>query len=155
MFANKPTWTDQRIALLKQGFEAGLSCREIAGALGVTRNAVIGKLSRLQLTRDKGDDAPRAKRESRPRSRGPRLVGAPRLLRAMRDVALPACDEPPIHNGHCCSLLELDQDRCHWPISTPGAPDFRYCGNAAVRGLSYCPGHVRIAYRAGSSARRA
>ena len=28
-------------------FEAGLSCREIADDIGVSRNAVIGKLSRL------------------------------------------------------------------------------------------------------------
>jgi GcrA cell cycle regulator len=154
MFANKPTWTDERIELLKQGFESGLSCREIAGVLGVSRNAVIGKLSRLQLTRGNGDAGPRAKREPRVKSRGLRLGGSPRLLRAISD-ATPARDEPTIHNGHCCSLLELDQDKCHWPISTPGAPDFCYCGNAATRGLSYCPGHARIAYRAGSSARRA
>lgn len=40
-----PTWTDERIELLKQHFEAGLSCREIAADIGVSRNAVIGKLS--------------------------------------------------------------------------------------------------------------
>ncbi|MGY4488541.1 hypothetical protein ACVWWR_007732 [Bradyrhizobium sp. LM3.2] len=39
------TWTDERIELLKQHFEAGLSCREIAADIGVSRNAVIGKLS--------------------------------------------------------------------------------------------------------------
>ncbi len=44
-----PTWTDERIELLKQHFEAGLSCREIAADIGVSRNAVIGKLSRLNL----------------------------------------------------------------------------------------------------------
>ncbi len=30
MFANIPTWTTERVELLKQHFEAGLSCREIA-----------------------------------------------------------------------------------------------------------------------------
>src|SRR3954467_14786246 len=48
-----PTWTDERIELLKQHFEAGLSCREIAADIGVSRNAVIGKLSRLNLTRSR------------------------------------------------------------------------------------------------------
>ena len=46
-----PTWTDERIELLRQHFEAGLSCREIAADIGVSRNAVIGKLSWLNLTR--------------------------------------------------------------------------------------------------------
>jgi len=52
MFANEPTWTDERIELLKRRFEAGLSCRQIADDIGVSRNAVIGKLSRLNLTRE-------------------------------------------------------------------------------------------------------
>ena len=51
MFANRPTWTIERVELLKGHFDAGLSCREIAAAIGVSRNAVIGKLARLELTR--------------------------------------------------------------------------------------------------------
>src|SRR3977135_2209894 len=51
MFANIPTWTTERVELLKQHFEAGLSCRAIAASIGVSRNAVIGKLTRLGLTR--------------------------------------------------------------------------------------------------------
>src|ERR1700680_865864 len=52
MLANEPTWTAERIELLKNRFEAGLSCRQIADDIGVSRNAVIGKLSRLNATRD-------------------------------------------------------------------------------------------------------
>jgi len=37
---------------LKSRFEAGLTCREIAADIGVTRNAVIGKLARLNLSRE-------------------------------------------------------------------------------------------------------
>src|SRR5439155_9704449 len=51
-----PTWTDERIERLKQHFEAGLSCREIAADIGVSRNAVIGKLSRLNLMRGRTID---------------------------------------------------------------------------------------------------
>ena len=49
----RTTWTTERIELLKSRFAAGLSCREIADDIGVSRNAVIGKLSRLNLTREK------------------------------------------------------------------------------------------------------
>ena len=49
MLTNIPTWTTERVELLKNHFEAGLSCREIAATIGVSRNAVIGKLARLQL----------------------------------------------------------------------------------------------------------
>jgi hypothetical protein len=37
--------------------------------------------------------------------------------------------------------------KCRWPISNPGAEDFCFCGNEPVKGLPYCPGHARIAYR--------
>jgi GcrA cell cycle regulator len=50
---DQQTWTDERVKLLKSHFAAGLTCREIAADIGVSRNAVIGKLSRLNLTRDK------------------------------------------------------------------------------------------------------
>ena len=63
MPAKEPTWTDERLELLKSHFAAGLTCREIAGDIGVSRNAVIGKLSRLNLTREKTGDARRARRD--------------------------------------------------------------------------------------------
>ncbi len=156
MLANEPTWTEERIALLKNRFEAGLSCRQIACDIGVTRNAVIGKLSRLNLTREKDGNT------SRPASRqaaakGARAKAAPKLqyqlLRALYAEPEPGADDEAIHNGHTCSLLELDKEKCRWPISTPGAEDFCFCGNTPIDGLPYCPGHTRLAYRPGSRQR--
>ncbi len=157
MFANKPTWTDERVELLKRRFEAGLSCRQIADDIGVSRNAVIGKLSRLNLTREKARDARRPAPKAAAKGHRPGTV--PRLRCQMR-LALyaepqPAADDEPIHNGHCCSLLELSDARCRWPISTPGAEDFCFCGNTPVEGLPYCAGHTRLAYRPGYRPRSA
>jgi GcrA cell cycle regulator len=148
MLANEPTWTAERVELLKSRFEAGLSCREIAADIGVSRNAVIGKLSRLNLAREKFGDERHPARKHAPKRR--RLKTAPRL----QDQLLPAsyavphsvADEP-IHDGHRCSLLELSKERCRWPINTPGAEDFCFCGNMPVEGLPYCAGHTRLAYR--------
>ena len=154
MLANEPTWTAERLELLKSRFEAGLSCREIADDIGVSRNAVIGKLSRLNLTREKSRDARRPARKDAAKGHRPKAV--PRLqyqmLRKLYAEPQPAVDEP-IHNGHCCSLLELSEQRCRWPISTPGAEDFCFCGNTPVEGLPYCAGHSRLAYRPGSRQR--
>jgi GcrA cell cycle regulator len=155
MPANEPTWTSERVELLKSRFEAGLSCREIADDIGVSRNAVIGKLSRLNLKREKSGDARRPARKRAAKGSSPR--SAPRLqyqmLRALYAEPQPAVDEEPIHNEHCCSLLELSEERCRWPISTPGAVDFCFCGNTPVDGLPYCAGHTRLAYRPGSRQR--
>jgi GcrA cell cycle regulator len=134
---------------LKSGFADGLSCREIAATIGVSRNAVIGKISRLNLKRDKD----RMVRTGRPeRSTGDaRPRGAPRLrqilLQAYPAHTEAAVTDEPIHNGHTCSLFELGTDTCRWPISTPGAHDFCFCGNPPIDGLPYCAGHSRLAYR--------
>jgi GcrA cell cycle regulator len=155
MPANEPTWTAERIELLKSHFGAGLSCRQIADEIGVTRNAVIGKLSRLDLTREKTRDAPRLARKGA--TRRPRAGSVPglqyQMLKAVYGEPQPAAEEEPIDTGHCCSLLELSEQRCRWPISTPGAADFRFCGTTPLEGLPYCAGHSRLAYRPGSRQR--
>lgn len=149
-----PTWTVERIELLKQHFEAGLSCREIAADIGVSRNAVIGKLSRLNLTRGR----PVAERKLHDRTSAPRPPKAvPRLqfemLAAIYGEADAAVVTGPIDDANRCSLMELDDNSCRWPISTPGAEDFCFCGNAAHDGQPYCAGHSRLAYRPNSRAR--
>src|SRR6266699_6949431 len=53
MSANCATWTSERIELLKRCLHAGLSCGHTARKIGVTRNAVIGKMNRLGLSRPK------------------------------------------------------------------------------------------------------
>ena len=153
MQANQRTWTDERIEQLKSHFAAGLSCRDIAGEIGVSRNAVIGKLSRLNLTRESSGDAPRPARKDAAKQR--RVKTVPRLQYQLLQALYgePAPDDEPIPNGHCCSLLELSEQRCRWPISTPGAADFCFCGNTPVEGLPYCAGHTRLAYRPGSRQR--
>jgi GcrA cell cycle regulator len=158
MPAYEPTSTTERVERLKNRFEAGLSCRQIADDIGVSRNAVIGKLSRLNLTREnnrqENHDARGPARRDAARERRPKAV--PRLQYQMLKALYgeqPATKDEPIHNGHRCSLMELSEERCRWPISTPGAADFCFCGNTPLEGLPYCAGHTRLAYRPGSRQR--
>jgi GcrA cell cycle regulator len=153
MPANEPTWTTERIELLKSHFAAGLSCREIAGEIGVSRNAVIGKLSRLSLTREK-KLVVRRDPAKKPRSKSvPRLQY--RLLRKLFADAPSEEIDHAIHSEQHCSLLELSEERCRWPINTPGEKDFCFCGNPPLGGLPYCAGHTRLAYQPGSRQRAA
>ena len=48
MFANIPTWTTERVELLKQHFEAGLSCRQRQQA-AVQAGAHDGKIEPIIL----------------------------------------------------------------------------------------------------------
>lgn len=158
MSASSATWTAERIELLKRCFDAGLSCGQTAREIGVTRNAVIGKMNRLGLSRPKNLVARqleqrRATRLARPKT--PRIWRAqhprPNVFAQHARAAFPSPKSPaediPICNGRGCTLLELSQGKCRWPMSNPGAEDFCFCGNEPLQGLPYCVGHARIAYR--------
>jgi GcrA cell cycle regulator len=160
MSANCATWTSERIELLKRSLHAGLSCSQIAREIGVTRNAIIGKRNRLGLSRPKDVigrqlEQRRAVRLARPktsrtwRPRRPRLdvFAQHERLMAVFSRPQPPAEDIPIHSGRGCTLLELSQGKCRWPISSPGSNDFCFCGNEPVKGLPYCLGHARIAYR--------
>jgi GcrA cell cycle regulator len=145
-------WTSERVELLKHWFNAGLSCSQIAGQIGATRNAVIGKLHRLGLSRPQGVGASRLEPRdpSRPKAmrRKPWCLSIHAQREMLRAVYPGASGQGlTIESPHKCSLLELDRAQCRWPISEPGAEDFGFCGNRSVDGLSYCAGHALIAYR--------
>jgi hypothetical protein len=67
------------------------------------------------------------------------------MLMAAFPSPQPPAEDIPIYNGRGCTLLELSQLKCRWPISSPGAEEFCFCGNEPVKGLPYCVGHARIA----------
>ena len=159
------TWTDDRVELLKKLWADGLSASQIAGELGgITRNAVIGKVHRLGLS-----GRAKAPSSSVPRQRKPRVPSMFRPQRSMMRGStalahMPAYDYEPdpepelIENiipiGQRCSLVELNEEKCHWPIGDPGQPDFFFCGGKAVIGMPYCGYHSRIAYQPAADRRR-
>jgi GcrA cell cycle regulator len=142
----EPTWTAERVELLKSRFEAGLTCREIAADIGVSRNAVIGKITRLNLSRADGVGERLPEQARSPRAPRPRRTSQRQLLRAL-PPALPP--EPEPCGEHRCSLLELSEENCRWPISSLG-PAVWFCGNTRAKGFAYCAGHARIAYQTSS-----
>jgi GcrA cell cycle regulator len=148
------TWNPERVELLRNYIGAGLTCSQIAAEIGVTRNAVIGKIHRLGLGPGRPAAAPG--RACPPRTRRPRLASQRQLLRligadAPRGAAGGALEAVAVDSTQRCSLLELAQGKCRWPVSdqgnASGAADFVFCGNEAVDGFSYCAGHARLAYR--------
>ncbi len=155
MIGAQRTWTTERIALLKNRIDAGLSCEQIAREIGVSRNAVIGKANRLGLSRFKRATAGPPERTGTAKNARPRIVTQHRNLRALLAKPQLAFAAAPGDSANRCSLFELQQWHCRWPISDPGAEDFGFCGNKPVDGLPYCAAHSRMAYRPGTRERRA
>lgn len=146
-------WTAERLDALRQGIAEGLSCARIARLIGVSRNAVIGKVNRLGLARGRVPTvtversfAPRlprspsaavARREAPPRPPTQRQV-----LRFVRRDATPA---PIAFSAAACSLLDLAPRQCRWPMED--GPALTFCGRPRLDALSYCAGHAQLAYR--------
>jgi GcrA cell cycle regulator len=131
-------WTDQRTQRLTDLWRAGKSAREVADALGVTRNAVIGKLHRLGLSGDPahasaGPSKPR--RERRPRAVVVRSPATRRQAFVCQAEALP---------GLARHLEDLSRRACRWPIGDPKSADFAFCGRPA-EAQPYCAVHQAVA----------
>jgi len=149
------SWTDERVELLKKLWADGLSASQIANELGsVTRNAVIGKVHRLGLS-----GRAKSLSSSAPRPRKPRTHAMLRIRPTMRGntalaavydldyAAEPDLVENIVPMGQRCSLLELSDSKCRWPIGDPGSAEFAFCGGNTVEGIPYCGYHARIAYQ--------
>ena len=164
------SWTDDRVELLKKLWTEGLSASQIAGRLGsgVTRNAVIGKVHRLNLSgraqppRSTQPRAPRKQREpSLAGSRQGATPGMPTagshalkpMLRADIQPRQQALPEPQpvrlvdLSKGGRVTILHLSDKTCKWPIGDPGAEDFCFCGHGPRSGSPYCEYHARLAYQ--------
>jgi len=142
------TWTPERIEQLRSCVSRGMTCSQIAAAIGVSRNAVIGKIHRLGISSGRPAGAP-ARANCPPRARHPRGPTQRRLLRlAYAQAPLDAIlSDVVVISLHPCTLVDIDRHQCRWPIGDPATPNFLFCGNDAIRGFAYCVGHARLAYR--------
>lgn len=176
-------WTDERVEKLKKLWSEGLSASQIAAQLGgVSRNAVIGKVHRLNLPgRAKAGGTPASARPKRPAQATPRPSNfTARPASAPRPVSRPvgnalAKDEidtdfdaqaenlPVVISGknvvvpmsRKLELTQLTERTCKWPIGDPLNDDFHFCGCESPDNSPYCTYHQRLAYQPSAERRRA
>jgi GcrA cell cycle regulator len=134
-------WTPERIEKLKKLQRDGLSCSVIAARLGcgLTRNAVIGKLSRLGLSRG---IPPTVRKKITPRRPHPGNPSIPRQTKASplygphEPIPLPAeTDIPRI------AFADLAPSQCRWVVGDP-KPTAMCCGDETIPGKPYCKAHL-------------
>jgi GcrA cell cycle regulator len=148
-------WTEDRIAMLKAGWEGGMTASQIAEQLGegVTRNAVIGKAHRLGL--EARPSPVKAGEEEETAAAPVAAVAAPAAAPAPAPqppapVAVRPAAKKPVRGGKVAktTLLDLNEKICKWPIGHPGEADFHFCGKASQAGFPYCTEHCLVAYQA-------
>lgn len=162
------SWNDERVELLKKLWAEGLSASQISSRLGgVTRNAVIGKVTRLKLpermTSSRSSSGGRTKALNRRRERqraaaAAREKSSPKaksMIQLVFDaVPIDPVEEVVIPVKDRKGVLQLEPNDCKWPIGDPREPDFHFCGKGKVTGLPYCEHHVRRAYQPPAPVRR-
>lgn len=177
-------WTDERVEKLKRLWADGLSASQIAAQLGgVSRNAVIGKVHRLNLPgRAKAGGTvatsrPAVKRPA-PAAAAPRAqtysaarVAPNRPAPARTSGAVALKDDFEIDTAEVLeyrpatnmtlptslrlTLTELTERTCKWPVGDPLKDDFHFCGCEAAESSPYCKFHAKMAYQPVSERRRA
>ena len=101
---------------------AGLTCSQIAAEIGVTRNAVIGKIHRLGLSPGRPAARRRGPALHAPGGRGRRPAAVfCACVCAERRTSPRATDAAQRRSTATqrCSLLELAQGTCRWPVGDP------------------------------------
>jgi GcrA cell cycle regulator len=134
------SWSDERVAILKEWNAKGAAYAAIAERLGVTRNTVVTKLEKLGLIgATSGPKSPkeRAGRSARHASGDKVHANAMAMAPLLRRPFGPPPKDPP---GAFASLLELPAWACKWPIGDPDLPSFTFCG-APRAGANYCAPH--------------
>ena len=132
-------WTPERIKLLIGYWEEGLPTSEIGRRLGVTKNAVVGKVHRLGLKK-RQSPIRQSSSSSAPKKAKPAAAAKPQAAPAQQRT--PA----PMPTGDVVSLEELTSSMCSWPEGEPGTPEFHFCGQPAVQDKPYCEAHCARAY---------
>jgi GcrA cell cycle regulator len=110
-------WTDEKINRLKRLWSEGLTTAAIGNRLGVSKNAVVGKVHRLELD------------------------GRPSPLKQQQKVTEVKETMPRIF-----TLTDMSSQTCRWPSGDPQHADFRFCGRKVTQGKPYCVEHCDVAY---------
>lgn len=136
-------WTDDRISRLKTLWLQGWSAQRVADDLGddVSRNAVLGKVHRLNLSAGRAGSAP-PPRAGKAAPSPPRATTAPRVV--THPVPKPSTVLTPAWGT--ATVLTVGRCDCRFPYGDPKASAFRLCGRPVERG-AFCGSHAAIAYK--------
>jgi hypothetical protein len=135
-------WTDERDAELRRLQADRCSAGVIAGALGTTRNAVIGRLRRIGLSPlSQASGGSHIYRLRSLHSRAQRIVAPPEMPPAEAVADLPI-DQSPF----AVSIFQHREGLCKWPLNaTTPIHDHLWCGAAVVvNGCPYCARHFAV-----------
>tara|TARA_B100000767_G_C19373044_1_gene372716 strand:- start:41 stop:538 length:498 start_codon:yes stop_codon:yes gene_type:complete len=138
------SWNDEKVCKLKELWGKGNTASQIAEIIGgLSRNAVIGKAHRLNLSQKI-----RAKNltssQGYQNSTGENDLKQKKVRKnKFKSLIIEKNFEPENPK----KLEELDESSCKWPIGHPEEEAFYFCGRSSLKDFSYCKLHLLYAYQ--------
>ena len=138
------SWTEEKVAKLKELWGKGNTASQIAEIIGgISRNAVIGKAHRLNLS---------AKIKTRSSLTGHNNIKSPDQennikKKGRRNKFKSLIIENDFEPENPKQLEELDESVCKWPIGHPDESSFYFCGRKSLKDFSYCKLHLLYAFQ--------
>jgi len=138
------SWNEEKVEKLKELWGKGSTASQIAEIIGgISRNAVIGKAHRLNLsskikTRNasSSQNFDNSSEENSSKQRSGRKSKFQSLI-----------IEKDFEPENPKKLEELDESSCKWPIGHPEEQSFYFCGRSSLKDFSYCKLHLLYAYQ--------
>jgi GcrA cell cycle regulator len=138
------SWNEEKVEKLKELWGKGSTASQIAEIIGgLSRNAVIGKAHRLNLsskikTRNtsSSQNFNNSSEESSSKERRGRKSKFQSLI-----------IEKDFEPENPKKLEELDESSCKWPVGHPEEQSFYFCGRSSLKDFSYCKLHLLYAYQ--------
>ena len=138
------SWTEEKVAKLKELWGKGNTASQIAEIIGgISRNAVIGKAHRLNLSA-KIKTRTATSNESFKNAVEEKNFNHKKVRRSkFKSLIIEKNFEPENPK----QLEELDESSCKWPIGHPDEKSFYFCGRSSLKDFSYCKLHLLYAYQ--------
>jgi GcrA cell cycle regulator len=139
------SWTDEKVAKLKELWGKGNTASQIAEIIGgISRNAVIGKAHRLNLSAKIKTRAATSNQNFDNSINGKSIQTVKRGRKNKFKSLIIDKDFEPENPKQ---LEELDENSCKWPIGHPDEKSFYFCGRSSLKDFSYCKLHLLYAYQ--------
>ena len=139
------SWTEEKVAKLKELWGKGNTASQIAEIIGgISRNAVIGKAHRLNLSA-KIKTRSVTSNENFNNSIGNKSNKF--INKGRRNKFKSLLIDKDFEPENPKQLEELDENSCKWPIGHPDENEFYFCGRTSLKDFSYCKLHLLYAYQ--------